>query len=592
MKSAIFSVLLSIATALLMRGPAPTTTPPPAPPPPTCVAPAAAQQGPTEAIPGRVVEALRDTFPAWLAGQDIPVAAVAVVGRDGTLWHEEYGVTARGGDVPITAQTIFSIQSMSKSFTALAVLTAVEDGLLALDTPIVAYLPRFTVNSRYEEHRERKMTLRHLVAHRAGFTHEAPLGNNMELDPQPHTFAQHVASISDTWLRYPVGYQQAYSNLGIDLAGYILQERTGVRFEDYMKERVLEPLGMTGSTFDMALIEATADRALGHVAGVDEIPGGIPVVIPMMPAGGLYTNTRDMARYIRFNLNDGELDGRRLLGDELLQEMYTVQFPEKGQRTGYGFEFVCEMIASTYNIYHGGAGYGFASGMMIYPELGFGVVFLTNSFGHRVGHYQVRQVIDAVVVGALGATQAVRAHVSTDGFVPIGAEHERVKEILGYYHRGNRVWIRDGVAGISTNRENFYPLTLLLDGDDLVGRYGWLQEIRFLPLLPDGPGSMVKMNRVIDNAHYFEYLQPNPEDDVPGPNKPEWQAYLGDYVFGQWGRYIGSLAISIRNGYLYADTYRCKEYLPGLFFTYHGEALDFRSDQPTYRNMKFMRRPG
>ncbi len=63
-------------------------------------------------------------------------------------------------------------------------------------------------------------------------------------------------------------------------------------------------------------------------------------------------------------------------------------------------------------------------------------------------------------------------------------------------------------------------------------------------------------------------------------------------MFGQWGRHIGSLEISIRNGYLYADTYRCREYLPGLFFTYHGEALDFRGAQPTYRNMKFMRRPG
>jgi CubicO group peptidase (beta-lactamase class C family) len=244
--------------------------------------------------------------------------------------------------------------------TALAVLTAVQDGLLALDTPIVAYLPQFTVNSRYEEHPERRMTLRHLLAHRAGFTHEAPLGNNMELEPQPHSFAQHVASISDSWLRYPVGYQQAYSNLGIDLAGYILQERAGERFEDYIKERVLDPLGMTGSTFDMEVIRSTGDRALGHVAGVDEIPGGIPVEIPMMPAGGLYTNTRDMARYIRYHLNGGELNGRQLLGDELLQEMYSVQFPEKGQRTGYGFGFVREMIASTYNIYHGGAGYGLA----------------------------------------------------------------------------------------------------------------------------------------------------------------------------------------------------------------------------------------
>jgi hypothetical protein len=90
MKSAIFSVLSSIVLTLAMRGPAP--APPPAPQP--CPTHAAAQRNAAEAIPARVIEALRDSFPAWLAGQDIPGAAVAVVGGAGTLWHEEYGVTA------------------------------------------------------------------------------------------------------------------------------------------------------------------------------------------------------------------------------------------------------------------------------------------------------------------------------------------------------------------------------------------------------------------------------------------------------------------------------------------------------------------
>ena len=63
-------------------------------------------------------------------------------------------------------------------------------------------------------------------------------------------------------------------------------------------------------------------------------------------------------------------------------------------------------------------------------------------------------------------------------------------------------------------------------------------------------------------------------------------------VFGRWGRYIGSLKISVLKGHLYADDYRCEEYEPGLCFTYHGEALDFRRPEPTYRNMVFMKSPG
>jgi CubicO group peptidase (beta-lactamase class C family) len=585
MRSVIFSTVVSVALAFLFRGPA---DPAPTPPTQPCRAEGSDVRSENQTIPERVIEALADTFPGWLAAESVAGLAVAVVGPNGALWHEEYGVSSLDQGTPITDETLFSIQSMSKSFTALAVLTAVQDGILALDTPIVSYLPDFTVNSRYEEHPERKITLRQLLAHRAGFTQEAPVGGNLEFDPRPHTFEDHITSISDSWLRYPVGYHYSYSNLGVDLAGYILQVRTGMRFEDYVKRRVLDPLGMTDSSFDIELIKATRNRALGHEAGVEYIP----IDIPMIPAGGLYTSTRDMARYIQFHVNHGKLDGGRLLSDDLLQELYSVQFPEKYQRTGFGFGLIRQVTSSTYNIYHGGAGFGFSSGLIMYPELGFGVVFLTNSFGHRVGHYQVRQVIDGVVTSALGPTQSVPEHLSTEAFTPIDAKHERVKQVLGHYHQGNHIWIRNGVLGISTNAQNFYPLNMFLDGDDLVGRYGWFEEIRFLPPLPDQPGSMIKTNRIIDNAHYFDYLQPNQQDDVPGPDRPEWRRYLGDdYVFGQWGRYIGSLEISISNGYLYADTYRCREYLPGLFFTYHGEALDFRGEHPTYRNMRFMHRP-
>ena len=88
--------------------------------------------------------------------------------------------------------------------------------------PITTYLPGFTVHSAFEAHPERRITLRMLLSHTAGFTHEAPLGNNYE--PEPGDFDAHVRSISDTWLRFPVGTGYAYSNLGIDLAGYILEQ--------------------------------------------------------------------------------------------------------------------------------------------------------------------------------------------------------------------------------------------------------------------------------------------------------------------------------------------------------------------------------
>ena len=176
-----------------------------------------------------------------MAEQGIPGLAVALVDKDQPLWVEGFGHLDGQGSAPVNADTIFSVQSMSKLFTATAVMQAVAAGRLDLDEPITTYLPGFTVHSAFEEHPERKITLRMLLSHTAGFTHEAPVGNNNELDPGD--FDAHVRSISDTWLRFPVGTGYAYSNLGIDLAGYILERVEGMPFSEVMRESLLEPLG-------------------------------------------------------------------------------------------------------------------------------------------------------------------------------------------------------------------------------------------------------------------------------------------------------------------------------------------------------------
>ena len=194
------------------------------------VATSAAASSPTPSAAGQagaptVIATYRARIPELMAEQDIPGLAVALVDGDRVLWAEGFGHTDRDGSSPVTADTIFSVQSMSKLFTATAVMQAVGAGRLRLDEPITSYLPDFTVHSAFEDHPERKITLRMLLSHTAGFTHEAPVGNNFELDPGD--FDDHVRSISDTWLRFPIGTGYAYSNLGIDLAGYIVGRVSG-----------------------------------------------------------------------------------------------------------------------------------------------------------------------------------------------------------------------------------------------------------------------------------------------------------------------------------------------------------------------------
>jgi CubicO group peptidase (beta-lactamase class C family) len=251
---------------------------------------------------------------------------------------------------------------------------------LDLEAPITRYLPDFTVHSAFESHPERRITLRMLLSHTAGFTHEAPVGNNDNLDPG--SFEDHVRSISDTWLRFPVGTGYAYSNLGIDLAGHILERVEGTSFPALMRDVLLRPLGMDHSTFDRAAIRAADNRAVGHAPPYP----APPLVVPMTAAGGLYTSASDLARFLEFELNDGSVNGRPVVASRWMREMRTVPPPNPGADSGYALG-VARTRWNRFNerptlFDHGGGGYGFIADVWWAPQLQVGVAVLTSSQDH------------------------------------------------------------------------------------------------------------------------------------------------------------------------------------------------------------------
>jgi CubicO group peptidase (beta-lactamase class C family) len=343
----------------------------------TTTAPATA----TPVVPGRpatsVIEAYRERIPALLAQEHVPGLAVVVVDGDRVLWQEGFGVTDEGGP-PVTVDTVFGAQSTSKTFTATAVLLAVQAGMLDLDVPITTYLPDFTVHSAFEEHPERRITVRMLLSHTAGFTHEAPIGNNYGVDPGD--FETHVRSISATWLRFPVGTGYAYSNLGIDLAGHVLEVVVGRPFATVVRDTLLAPLGMEDSTFDRARVAATRGRAAGHSGLVRP-----PLQSPMTAAGGLWTSARDLGTFLRFQLGNGSLAGHQVMTPALMEEMRTVPAPSAGAPAGYALGVArTRWRAGRYlDLFsHGGGGNGFLTDLWWLPQLQLGIGVLTNSSDH------------------------------------------------------------------------------------------------------------------------------------------------------------------------------------------------------------------
>ncbi len=453
------------------------------------------------------------------------------------LWWEGFGWTDDDKEIPVTPETLFSVQSMSKNFTAAAVLAAVAEGLVDLDAPITRYLPDFTVQSRFEDHPERRMTLRLLLSHRAGFTHEAPDGSNFDLGTG--SFENHVRSISRTWLRFPVGQRYCYSNLGVDLAGYILQVRSGRPFAEYVRRKILVPVGMVSSSFDRERIKGDGKRAIGHNPKRDPIP----VEIPMVPSGGLYAGAADLARWVQFQLNRGRVSGKKVLPEAFLDEMAVLPGRNPRQTNGYGLGLAVVAHAGTTLLTHGGGGFGFLTYMGWIPEFKIGVVCLTNATGHNFQSSLPLEILDKFLAAGAGAKAVAAAAGPTSAPLPpevdvLASEQERLAGRYLYASGGVMILeFENGRVGIKSG-SSFIPARFVspdvagLESDGAPFFYSFLRN-------PDGsPAGLVRM----DDGENLDFNE-GPHDPR-GPDLQEWEKYVGRYAYRIFGRPGGFFTVS------------------------------------------------
>jgi CubicO group peptidase (beta-lactamase class C family) len=312
----------------------------------------------------------------------VPGYAVALVDERGVIWTEGFGYADRRRKIPVTPDTPFLIGCISKTLAATAIMLAVQDGVLDLHEPVITYLPDFRFGSRYEDNPEQKMTLTHLLSDTAGLPGEAVVGNNFE---PTGSFEEHARSISGIWLRYPVGQAHYYTNIGTDLAAYILQVSSGMPLGQYIGQRLLRPLGMPNSTLDSNEILRNEERAVGHMIGIAEGP----IVFPMLGAGGVYSSAADLAKFAQLHINKGRLDDKPFLDESLMDAMYmphgfegTAEHPDVYYGSGIliGRKEREEPESVDLILYHAGGGgtVGFLSIVAWYPEYGIGVVAVTN----------------------------------------------------------------------------------------------------------------------------------------------------------------------------------------------------------------------
>jgi CubicO group peptidase (beta-lactamase class C family) len=272
-------------------------------------------------------------------------------------------------------KTLFRVGSISKTFTAIAVMQLLEAGKLELDADINTYLKAFKVVSPFGK----PITMRHLLTHTAGFqesSHKIFFDRPEDMKSLKQSLAAYLPKIVR-----PPGEASMYSNHGITLAGYIVEVISGETYAQYVQRHILEPLRMMHSSALQPLpTNLAADMAVGYDAGDPKKPLSKNFeLIEIAPAGAISATGSDMARYMQMLLNGGELEGQRILKTSTLEKMFGPQWRLQPGAVGMGFVFWRELFGDQLAISHGGDTQWFHSNIRLFPAQKLGVFVSINS---------------------------------------------------------------------------------------------------------------------------------------------------------------------------------------------------------------------
>jgi CubicO group peptidase (beta-lactamase class C family) len=355
----------------------------------------------TGATPLPLTGERRAAFEAYVADAlyrfQVPGAAVAVVENGDVVYLNGFGVKEFGSTRPVMPDTMMMIGSITKSMTTMLAASLVDAGRVTWETRLVDLLPEFAVG---DPGLTRGLTIRDAFCNCSGVP-----GRNIESSFEsgrltPETVVTALAAVPPT-ARY--GEQFIYNNLLVASGGYALGVANGggagdlgLAYDVALRERILGPIGMTHATFDPAAVLAAGDYALPHAVDLSGDLRPIPLLaerglLPYRPAGALWSNAREMARYLQTELARGVAPGgTRVVSAENLEATWTpgVAVPNlfggppqmAATMARYGLGWLNGEYRGLRVVSHAGGTAGFTANIAFLPEADLGIVILTNAF--------------------------------------------------------------------------------------------------------------------------------------------------------------------------------------------------------------------
>ena len=363
-----------------------------------------------------------------------PGAAVLVVHDSAVLYRRGFGLANLELGVPMEPHMVLRIGSITKQFTAVAILMLAQEGKLSLDDPITRFLPDYPTQGHV-------ITVEHLLTHTSGIKSYTNMPEWLALWRNDMSPPEIIALFKDQPLEFAPGQRWAYNNSAYILLGVIVEQASGTTYEAFLRERVFGPLGMTHSSSDHTE-RVVPGRVPGYQKG-DHGYENAPYLSMTQPyaAGALLSSVDDLALW------DAALYGETLLPRDALQRAWTPAVLADGTATGYGYGWELGAYEGHSVVEHGGGIPGFVAHALRLPDDRLFVAVLTNSAG---GDLRPDRLAIKIAAAALGSpyhepTPVALDPAMLDRLVGVYAVDEKTEQVVTR-SEGGLIFQRSGGA--------------------------------------------------------------------------------------------------------------------------------------------------
>ncbi|RKZ07275.1 hypothetical protein DRQ25_11955 [Candidatus Fermentibacteria bacterium] len=316
----------------------------------------------------------------------VPGFAIGIIVEGDIVYAQGFGYRDPNLELEVTTATNFSLASITKSFTAMAVGLMVEDGLLGWDTPVHEVLPEFEL---CDPDLSSNVTFRDLLSHRTGLADKDELWTSGD-----YISSEILEHIDELEIAGPLRHHFEYSNVLYITSAELVRKITGSTWDVLATRRLLKPMGMSDTGFSVEQLLQSNEYSFSFsdrkgVYVTNEFPG------PEHNAwyftrgsGSMYSNVDDMARWILFQLNEGQYDGKQLVSEQIVRVMHEpqilidtplfyVNYPGITHHA-YGMGWFLDEYRGHPRVHHGGASMGYSNYITLFPEDEIGIVILSN----------------------------------------------------------------------------------------------------------------------------------------------------------------------------------------------------------------------